>query len=173
MILQSTLRSAEGSYRQIYDQHAPLMRFLTGLGVPLPPAFMTAAEFILNVDLTRAFQDRAPDMVRIRQLLREADAWKAQVDRNRFGFYIEKVVSELAEEFSREPETLARVTSLERVVDLAHGMPFKVDLSKAQNAYYDFRDRMLASKNGQHVDPAWKRHYQALGEKLLISPVET
>ena len=60
-ILASTLAEVEGEFRQIYAQHAPLMRFLKTLGTPLPKAFAAAAELVLNVDLRRAVSDSDAD----------------------------------------------------------------------------------------------------------------
>lgn len=169
-ILESTLHSAEGAYRTIFDQHAPLMRFLSGLGVPLPSAFKTAAEFILNLDLSRQFQLKHPDPARIRALLREAETWDAQLDKVRLRYSMEQVLTELTDDFGREPESLTRVTELENVVDLARSVPFKVDLSRAQNRFYELRRQLNASSPNGHPDnPLWKLHYNALRDKLLIS----
>ena len=56
-ILISTLDEAEAVYRQLYEHHAPLMRFLSDLKTPLPKAFRTTAEYALNSHLRRAFSE--------------------------------------------------------------------------------------------------------------------
>src|SRR5205814_7605839 len=56
-ILESTLLEAEAVYRQVYETHAPMMRFMSDLRVPLPRAFSMAAEFALNSSLRSAFLD--------------------------------------------------------------------------------------------------------------------
>src|SRR5262249_39015770 len=70
VILKSSLGQAESAYRQIYETHAPMMRFVTDLHVPLPRAFSIAAEFALNSSLREAFEDfENLDFTRINALL--------------------------------------------------------------------------------------------------------
>ena len=54
-ILTSTLDEAEAVYRQLYEDHVPLMRFLNDLKTPLPKALQTTAEYALNSHLRHAF----------------------------------------------------------------------------------------------------------------------
>ena len=68
-ILISTLEEAEAVYRQLYEHHAPLMRFLIDLKTPLPKAFQTTAEYALNSHLRRAFPTDL-DVLRIRSCWR-------------------------------------------------------------------------------------------------------
>ena len=39
LILQSAISEAESVYRQLYETHAPMMRFITDLNVPAPRRF--------------------------------------------------------------------------------------------------------------------------------------
>ncbi|MBW1713901.1 MAG: DUF3536 domain-containing protein, partial [Deltaproteobacteria bacterium] len=55
LLLESTLNEAEDVYGRLYEQHAPLMRFLQNAGMPLPRALSAAAEVVLNAGLYRAF----------------------------------------------------------------------------------------------------------------------
>src|SRR5207249_11334107 len=57
VILKSTLAEAEAVYRQIYETHAPMMRFVSDLRIPLPRAFSIAAEFAINSSVRTAFED--------------------------------------------------------------------------------------------------------------------
>ena len=57
-VLASALGQSETLYRQLYEQRAPIMRYLTDLHIPLPKAFTAAAAFVLNGDLRRALQDK-------------------------------------------------------------------------------------------------------------------
>ena len=47
---------AEAAYRQIYEHHAPLMRFLASMGTPVPREFQIAAEFAINTELRRLIE---------------------------------------------------------------------------------------------------------------------
>ena len=73
-ILESTLTEAETAYRELYRHHAPLMRFMSDLGLPLPEAFKTTAEYVLNTDLRRTLTREPLDMQRVRELLLKSGA---------------------------------------------------------------------------------------------------
>jgi hypothetical protein len=57
-IVNSTMEEAEALYRQVYEHHAPLMRFLAELHMPSPPILRTTAEFVLSNAVQRATRGR-------------------------------------------------------------------------------------------------------------------
>ena len=71
-ILASALGQSETLYRQIYEQRAPVMRYLTELHVPLPKAFTAAAELVVNGDLRQALEDQEINADRVSALLESA-----------------------------------------------------------------------------------------------------
>ncbi len=179
-ILESTLVDTEAFYRRIYQDHSPLMRFitelsvpLTDLRVPLPKAFHMAAEFILNIDLHRALQEDAPDLDRIHALLEEAGMWHVQLDFASLGYALQRTIERLAERFRVQTGELPLLQWLEGMVNLARSLPFSVDLWRTQNAYYEvlqtvydeFQDK---AEHGDEAAKMWMGHFIALGEKLSV-----
>ena len=79
-ILSSTMAEAEAAYRQIYQNHAPLMGFLSGMGAPLPKMLHQTAEFVLNTGLRKEFLSDDMDLERIQTLLQTAAREKIQWD---------------------------------------------------------------------------------------------
>ncbi|MFC1915065.1 DUF3536 domain-containing protein, partial [Chloroflexota bacterium] len=67
-ILESTISEIEAAYRQLYDSQYPEMRFLSELGGPVPKAFHSAAELIINIDLHHAVSGDTFDAEGIRTL---------------------------------------------------------------------------------------------------------
>ena len=57
IILESTLANAEDVYRHVYEANAPLLLFLKDLAVPAPRPLAAAAEFVLNANLKREFEE--------------------------------------------------------------------------------------------------------------------
>src|SRR6185295_11369139 len=81
IILKSTVSDAEAVYRQVYETHAPMLRFVSDLQVPLPKPFSMAAEFALNSNLRSAFEDVDNlDFGRINTLLDEARTQAVSLD---------------------------------------------------------------------------------------------
>jgi len=173
LILESTLAEAEAVYRQLYEHHALLMRFLVELGVPLPKAFQAAAEFVLNLDLRRAFEEEEPDLGEVRAHLEAVAAWRVELDTAGLGYALAQTIERLADQFRAQPGELASVQRLEKVTGLARSLPFEVSLWKAQNVHFEllqtlyprFKER---AAQGDETAQAWIGHFVALGEKLRV-----
>src|SRR5262249_34891747 len=71
-ILQSVLRQADDVYRELYQEHVPLMRFLSSQGIAQPRGFRLAAELALNTSLRRELELPEPDPERLAAILEEA-----------------------------------------------------------------------------------------------------
>jgi alpha-amylase/alpha-mannosidase (GH57 family) len=173
LILESTLTEAEAAYRELYDHHALLMRFLVDAGVPLPRAFHTAAEFILNLDLCRALEEEEPDLDQIGGILEAAGAWQIEVDAAGLGYALQQTIERVAEELRVRPTELSVLERLETVVSLARFLPFEVNLWKAQNVYYDmlqtvYREFQERAEHGDEGAQEWLRHFISLGDMLLV-----
>ena len=173
LILESTLAEAEAAYRELYDHHALLMRFLVDAGVPLPRAFHTAAEFILNLDLCRALEEEEPDVDQIGGILEAAGAWQIEVDAAGLGYALQQTIERVADELRVRPTELSVLERLEAVVSLARFLPFEVSLWRAQNVYYEmlhtvypeFQER---AQQGDEGAQEWLRHFISLGDRLLV-----
>jgi alpha-amylase/alpha-mannosidase (GH57 family) len=176
-ILESTLAEAESAHRQLYQNHTPLMRFMVDLEVPIPTAFKTAAEVILNSDLRRALAAPDADPAEVAALLDESAMWHVQLDTAGLGYTMTQSLENLARALRYEPEDATLLKEMESAVDLAHMMPFAVDVSMAQNVYYDLLHRVYPEfqRAARQSDPdrqAWVEQFLILGRKLSIR-VET
>jgi alpha-amylase/alpha-mannosidase (GH57 family) len=173
LILESTLAEAEAAYRELYDHHALLMRFLADLGVPLPRAFHAAAEFILNLDLRRAFEEEEPDLDQVQAILQAVATWHVELDTAGLGYALEQTIETLAEQFGAEPGELGGLQRLDTVTRLARFLPFEVSLWKAQNVYYDilevvYPDFKARAEQGDEGAQEWLRHFVSLGHGLSV-----
>jgi alpha-amylase/alpha-mannosidase (GH57 family) len=134
--LDESLRRAEAAYRRLYEENTGVMRYLIELGLPLPRAFATAAEFVLNRELRAVFSSDSPDLVRAERLLEQAMQTQITLDRSGLGYAVRRTLERLAEGVLLAPydlEPLQRLASFSR---LAVDLPFPVDLWKAQNLFY-------------------------------------
>ena len=90
LIMEPTLAEAEAGYGQIYEHHAPLIRFLGDSGVPIPVPLRTAAEYVLTVRLSRAFGEIPLDLQVIQPLLDEAGLSGISLDSDTLEFALRK-----------------------------------------------------------------------------------
>ncbi len=171
VILDSTLDQVTAEFKQIYDRHAPLMRFLKDLQIPRPKVLHTAAEFVLNNGLRRALKREEPDFERIKYYLNEVRRLDVTLDDTELGYTLKHTVEQIAERLRERPGDLTLLQNLDRVMSLVRSLPFEVDMWKVQNIYYrllneDYPGFMKKARQGEDSARAWVHYFSHLGDKL-------
>jgi hypothetical protein len=167
-ILTSTINDAESVYRQLYENHAPLMRFLTDLKTPFPRALEAAAHYALNSHLRHALAEDDLDAARIRNLLAEAHENKVELDTTTLEFTFRGTLERLAERVRETPEDTEAVDRLKTAVNLLRALPFQVNLWNVQNIAYDLLKTYFAeatTENFKEIDG-----FRALATDLALTP---
>jgi alpha-amylase/alpha-mannosidase (GH57 family) len=172
-VLASTLREVENEYRGIFEQQAPLMRFLKTLGSPLPKALAAAAELVLNADLRRAVAHPAADPEEVQRLLGETATLGVELDRKELSYALEEALGTLMETLRARPGDLELLRRAHEAVTLALSAPFEVDLWRAQNRCYEllqtvYPERSEKAEKGDAAAMEWVRRFKKLGEGLAV-----
>jgi alpha-amylase/alpha-mannosidase (GH57 family) len=172
LVIRENLADAEAVYSQLYENHAPLMRFLMMVKMPPPKAFLAAADIALNGQLRNAMETAPLDVEHIRRLLEQAVAADVELDAEMLGFSLRHTVSALAADWYTEPEDGMRMRALQQAVELARSLPFWVDLWRAQNVFYEilqntFR-KVIEAQKTPPGETDWTRAFLALGESLKV-----
>lgn len=173
LILNSTLEETETIYRQLYEHHVPLMRFLKDSGVPPPKPLYMAAELVLNASLRRAFEDEELDPGLIDTLLEEAAVEGVSLDTNTLEYAFRKSLEGVADRLLASGTELGLLEKLGAAVDLLGALPFQVNLWKIQNICYDLLQNVYPEflKRGEKGDESareWVDHFGVICEKLSI-----
>jgi hypothetical protein len=154
LILGSKLGEVEGEFREVFEQHAPLMRFLRSLGNPLPKPFAAAAELVLSLDLKRSLENPAADLDEIHSLLAQRETLGVDLDTKGLSYTLTQALEILAIRLEASPESPDLLRRMAATVGLARKPPFKVDLWRAQNACYELRQRVYPGQREQaKADP--------------------
>lgn len=136
LILNDSLASAAVTFRGIYENQAPLIRFLSGLGIPVPYPFQAAAEVALNGQLKQAFEKPDLDMDSIDGYLREATATHIKLDATGLEFTIRQRLEQEAGLFAKDPLVLNSAQQLRKHLEFASSLPFGVVIWEVQNICY-------------------------------------
>lgn len=172
-ILASTLGDVEDEFRDIFQHHAPLMRFLKSLGTPLPRAFAAAAELVLNVDLRRQVGDPKADLEEVHRLLAERTALGVDLDAKELSYALEQALETLVERLHERPDDPDLLRRMDETVILAGSVPFRVDLWRVQNRCYELRKAVYPrqaekAEEGDARAAEWVERFRVLEERVGV-----
>jgi hypothetical protein len=172
-ILKTTMTEIETAYRQLYEHHYPPMRFLSELGGPVPRAFHSAAELIINIDLHRAVNSEVIDTASIKKLVETARTWQVELDADGIGYDLKEKLEEMMSELVNEADNLDALKNILDAVILVRSLPLPVDLWKVQDLYWGMLQSVypvfkLQAAQIDVVAMAWVEDFRALGKNLLI-----
>jgi alpha-amylase/alpha-mannosidase (GH57 family) len=173
LILAPLLAEAEAAHIRLYDRNAELMRFLTGLQIPLPKAFRASAEFALNGHLRREFLSAAPNLERVAPLIEAANAVNVQLDVPTLEYALRNTLEQMAERLAGSPADAGSLARFRAAVELACSLPFPVNLWQVQNLFYEqlrFPARKSSAARQKALPASLAADFSKLGETLLFTP---
>jgi len=167
-IVDSTLSDAEALYRRVYEDHAPLMCFLSELQFPLPPILRLTTEFVLATAVRRALADQGTELDTVRSLLDGVQRSGFSLDASNLESAVRQRLNALIERWMRNPGNMETLEEVENVIALARVHPFELNLWKSQNAYYEL-SQAVAGNGAGIVNEAWLSHFRGLGQWLGVA----
>jgi alpha-amylase/alpha-mannosidase (GH57 family) len=172
-ILDSTIGDAEALYRQLYENHAPLMRFLANLGTPMPKAFRTTAEYAINSHLRREFGEQELDVDRIRHFLDEAKLARVDLEATTLEYQFRKNLERMARRLEEEPENIDFLRTLQHATALLPILPFSVSLWTVQNICWDVGRQQYAAQlelaqAGDAAGQGWVDAFERLASNIAL-----
>ncbi len=172
-VLTSTLEEMETSFRQLYEDQYSVMQALRENRVPLPRAFSTTVEFILNTDFRRLMEDEEFDMERLQNLVEEFTKWGLQPDRALLSFVTSKKVDRLMEEISEKPQNLSLWKTVIDFLEILRDFPLDLDLWRSQNIYFKVCHQLRSemekrSRDGNEDAQKWVDYLSMMGEYLRV-----
>jgi alpha-amylase/alpha-mannosidase (GH57 family) len=176
-VLESILKSAHAELeelnRQAFERMAPMMSYLTSLGMPLPSYFRNIATSVINSDLERAFEDTGFNADRAKALLESAAFWKVDLDSKGLEYAFRGTIETLAQKVHDDPGNLPILRRLASAVCLAEALPFSINFYRAQNSYYDalrnhYPELKNAADRGIQNAKQWTEEFKELGILLSV-----
>jgi hypothetical protein len=147
-ILDTSLQEAEAAFRQIYDEYAPLMRFLVKSGLAVPETFRAAADLVLRHRVLVGMRAEPPGFEEVRACIADAVAVQAELDVPEVAYAAGEALHRLVERFAAHDDDPGLLEQLARMAEIAARMESPVDLWHTQNTCVALRERRL---------PGWRR----------------
>lgn len=164
-ITQQSMNDLEDSLRKIYNRDYPLVTALANNEIPIPNAYRTTFEYILNADLLKCFAEKI-NIKEFERITGELTKWQLQIEDP-------KKVEQLAgrsilKELNRigaERQNHKRVERINRLFPLLAKFKISPDLNKTQNLYFEiYKDIHLH----QGHSPEWVKQFNLLGDCLGV-----
>jgi alpha-amylase/alpha-mannosidase (GH57 family) len=172
-LIEEAMGDTEESFRGVYRKYTPFMRYLQDLNMPLPRAFLSAAEYTLNSDLRRCFGGERPDLEEVERLLSDLQRWQLKVESGGLGLIPQLFLERGLENISRNPMNLENLQYLRRGMGLLHRLPVSLNLWRAQNLYFKLLQEVYPqvqerAGRGEQVARSWVEAFLAIGRELSI-----
>ncbi|HUF53371.1 MAG TPA: DUF3536 domain-containing protein [Dehalococcoidia bacterium] len=172
-VLTSTMSEMEAPYRQIFEHHAPLMRFLMDVGFPMPASFKSAAQLVLNSRLRDALQDGGAVATDLDDIIRDARDWNVELDTAGLAYTAQHAVEAVARSFAEAPQDFDLLVRFERRIAVLKRLPFSVDLSSIQNMYWrvlqsTYPEQSARAGAGAAEARHWTERFRNLGALLSV-----
>jgi alpha-amylase/alpha-mannosidase (GH57 family) len=135
-VLESTLEETETSLRQIFENHYSVMSALKENNIPLPKAFSTSVEFILNADFRKLMDADELDLSHLKKIIDEFKKWDLHPDKTLLGFVATLRINKIMAELQDNPENMPLLEIVDKLLKTLSDFPINLDLWKSQNIYF-------------------------------------
>jgi hypothetical protein len=172
-VLRPILEGFEISFRKVYEENYPIMSFLQGLGMPLPGPYAVAAEYVINSDLRRIFEQEDLNLERFENLIKEAKRWSFDIDKKTIGFMATSWINLLMERLRQQQDGKPLFEKMEKVLELLRSLSVEPDLWKAQNTCFSIGKGFLnemreRAARGDESAKSWVEVFQQLCFRLSV-----
>lgn len=165
-ITQQSMLDLEDSLRRIYNRDYPLVMALNHNGIPIPNAYKTTFEYILNVDLIKCFQTDKINIRQVERVMSELVNWELKIEDpvkvERFAG--ESIFKEL-KRIAAEGDSFKRIERLNRLFPLMIKFNLHPNLYKSQNLFFEISEEIAGSANRS---PEWMKQFLLLGDNLGV-----
>jgi alpha-amylase/alpha-mannosidase (GH57 family) len=166
LITDQSMRDLEESLRRIYNRDYPLVNALAGNEIPIPNAYRTTFEYVLNADLLRSFQSEKINIHQIERTMAEMAKWELSIeDTDKVERLAGESIFKELKRIASEGDNPKRIDRLNRLFPLLRKFNIKPNLSKSQNLYFEIS---LATADMDTRSPEWMKLFNALGENLGV-----
>jgi alpha-amylase/alpha-mannosidase (GH57 family) len=169
ILTEETLHNIETMFRQIYENHYPMMLAMVETQTPLPKALATPVEFVINSDIKKILdsEDKV-DSERLNQLADEAKKWNLELDRKLLSYAGTNRINRLMERFLENPGEIELLNDINALLKIFKDINLEPDLTKAQNMMFRYSSGEL-KKNGKSEE--WYARFNDLEKYLAVSIV--
>jgi len=171
-VVSPVFESVEMSFRKIYEDNYSLMNFFRSLQIPLPKPLAVTAEYVINKDLKRIFENEL-DIEKLESLIKELKKWSIEIDKAIITFVSTSWLNSFLEKIKQQPEEISYIEKVEKILSLLKSLNIEPDIWKLQkeilfigkNISSLMKERAL---KGDDFANRWIEVFQALCNYLKV-----
>jgi alpha-amylase/alpha-mannosidase (GH57 family) len=167
MITHQSMVELEETLRRVYNRDYPLVNALAHNNIPIPKAYTTTFEYILNADLVNSFQSEKINIKKIEHVMGELTAWELTItDPDKVARLAGDTIFKELRRISAERGNMKRIERLNRLFPLLRKFNLEPNLYKSQNLYFEIsKEEEVARLSNK---PEWITQFKQLGENLGV-----
>jgi alpha-amylase/alpha-mannosidase (GH57 family) len=174
LLIGETTEEFSETYRKLYENNRIMMGLIRETGMPVPRAFITAADFTLNFNIREAFLEETIDADKILGIVAESRGWGLEVESVDLEFIIRRRIEKMIDALCSEGADISLLLSLREVIELVQAMPLEINYWQTQNTWHRaaleiYPERLSRSREGDKEAGQWVEAFRYLGEKLLFN----
>ncbi|HMO38414.1 MAG TPA: DUF3536 domain-containing protein [Saprospiraceae bacterium] len=167
-ITNNSLRKVEREFREIYNENYQLMSLIAQSDIPVPEAYLSALQFVVNHDLHEFFANGNLNIRELKRLASELKRWDISLT-NEQSFKLtasERIFLEM-KRIEAGKTSLRDVENFIQVLETIESMSIGLDIWKSQNVFFSL---MKGYKKGEWVFAGkdWEEAFQKLGDLLRV-----
>lgn len=172
-ILAKDIHIAEDHYREVYERTFTLVNMLHQQKKHIPELLLKNAAAVINADLKKVFNEQKPNLLKLEQMVDEANKWQIELDAENIAFAVTDRLYALVDQLAYKVDDMQHLDHLSRILIKLHELKLKFRLWKIQNRFFtigkDFigNDKFMKSL-GEQGYKTWLLKYKAVGEQLNI-----
>lgn len=165
-ITGQSLLQAERAFRDIYNDYYQLMTGTAKTGLPIPEAYKSATQFIVNHDFQQFFENGHFYVRELERLVDELKKWDINF-KPKSALKLaasERLFNEIKKiKTVEDPET--HLENLNTIIKILNELGFELNTWKSQNLYFNL---LQANQSNGIAEKStmWKEHFSELGSLL-------
>jgi alpha-amylase/alpha-mannosidase (GH57 family) len=172
-VLESTVEHSFSVAREIYEDQAQLLQFMSDCGIPIPRELKAAAEVALNGLLRQALASPDLDQAAIQTLLEEMRIASIPLDQNGLEIVLRRNLEKGAGSFFEDSANLERLTKFRENLVAARSLPFPLVLWSVQNSCYEVLQKAYPQMREPQIhEKDWMEQFRQLAALLSLQVPE-
>ncbi len=167
-ITDRSLRQAEVSFRNIYNENYQLMWGMQQSNIPVPTAYLSIIRYVINADLQQFFTQEKLSINELNRLKQEMKKWKCEIsDVKALQLAASERIFREVKALSQQDSSPEQIDLLSNIIETFYEMQIELDLWKSQNFFY-FTIQKHNENETVLTNGNWLIAYKKLGKLLKI-----